>query len=97
MGYHESRERWDSDQWRWHEAQLFGKEASLLKLSKPRVWLDINERRAFCLLEAQSAEPVSTRAQAFAFFADLGDEDGATTMLEDMAALGVDVESMFDE
>ncbi len=97
MGYHDSREIWECDQWRWHEAQLVGDESKLVRLAKPNVWLEINERVAFCVGEAKAAPPPTTHANAFAFFADMGDEDGATTMLEDMAALDIDVASMFDE
>ena len=103
LGYHDSRERWLCDEWRWHEAQLFGDMRHALKLSKPRVVNEINERHAFCLAEAAMSEPVSSHARLFALFADLGDEDGATTMLEDMsdamasASLGIDVGDLFDE
>ncbi len=97
MGYHESRERWECDDWRWHEAQLFGDALRTQRLSKPRVWLEINERRTFCLAEAKAEPPPSAHANAFAFLADLTDEDGVTTELEDLEALGFDVEGLFDE
>jgi hypothetical protein len=97
LGYHDSHERWLCDEWRWSEACVFGLPSGAPKLSRRRVLAEINERRAFCLTEAQAAEPASSRAQLFAMLADLGDEDGATTMLEDMEMMGVDVDGFFDE
>ncbi|NJM40669.1 MAG: hypothetical protein HC853_07820 [Anaerolineae bacterium] len=97
LGYHDSRERWLCDEWRWHPSQQPSDPAHALRLSKPHVLNELAERHAFCRTEAQAAEPASARAQLFALFADLGDEDGATTMLEDMEMMGVDVDGLFDE
>jgi hypothetical protein len=97
LGFHESRELWECDHWRWHEAQSFRDAPTAIRLAKQRAWSTINERRAFCLAKAKSAQRPSAHASAFAFFADMGDEDGATTLLEDMAAMGIDIEDIFDE
>jgi hypothetical protein len=57
----------------------------------------IEARLQWCQAEAAQTPAPSSRAAAFAFFAELGDEDGALTELEDLEAMGVDLEVLFDE
>jgi hypothetical protein len=95
LGFHDARECYLIDLWRWHEAQLV--DESLPALNKVACLQEIEARRAQCEAEAATLPAPSSRAAAFAFFAELGDEDGALTELEDLEALGVDVEGLFDE
>jgi hypothetical protein len=97
LGYHESRERWLTDEWRWFETTPLGMPANSMPIPKPQAWKTIHARLAMCKTEAAAIPPTSNRAQAFAFFADLTDEEGATTELEDLEAIGLAVEGLFDE
>lgn len=97
MGFHDAREEWTCESWRMFEAGLLTPGSNTPTIPKTQAWSTINERRAFCLAQAPSAAKPSAEAQAFSFFAELGDEDGAASMLEDMEALGVNFEGLFDE
>jgi hypothetical protein len=79
LGFHEQREQWIIDHWRWYSANL----RSGIPLSKQRVLETIQQRRVDILPEAPHAEASSQRALLFAFVADLTDEDGALSELED--------------
>jgi hypothetical protein len=95
LGFHDARECWLTDLWRWHEAQRVDDTASAL--NKTNCMKQIEARLKGCQAEAVQAPAPSSRAAAFAFFAELGDEDGALTELEDLEALGIDLEGLFDE
>lgn len=95
LGFHDARECWLTDLWRWHEAQFADPDAPVL--NKAEYFRQIEARLKACQEEAVQAPAPSGRAAAFAFFAELGDEDGALTELDDLEALGVDVEGLFDE
>ena len=95
LGFHDARECWLTDLWRWHEAQFVADDAPAL--DKAACLRQIEARLKECQAEAAQAPAPSSRAQAFTFFAELGDEDGALTELEDLEALGVDVEALFVE
>jgi hypothetical protein len=95
LGFHDARECFLLDLWRFHEAQLVDEKAPAL--NKATCLKEIEARRRQCEAEAANTPAPSSRAAAFAFFAELGDEDGALTELEDLEALGVDVEGLFDE
>ncbi len=94
LGFHDVRECYLLDLWRFHEAQLVDEAAPAL--NKAQCLQQIEARRAQCQADAATLPAPSSRAAAFAFFAELGDEDGALTELEDLEALGVDVEGLFD-
>jgi hypothetical protein len=95
LGFHDARECYLVDLWRWHEAQLVDEHTPAL--NKATCLQQIQARRGQCQADAATMPAPSSRAVAFAFFAELGDEDGALTELEDLEAIGVDVEGLFDE
>jgi hypothetical protein len=95
LGFHDARECYLLDLWRWHDAQFVDADAPALY--KAACLAQINARLQQCQAEAATLPAPSSRAAAFAFFAELGDEDGALTELEDLEALGVDLEDLFDE
>lgn len=81
-GYHESRERWLTEEWRWYETQQF--------LHQKPQNLDPDDARAQIQERLDEIAPYLTpsnpsrRAQLFSMLADLTDEDGATTEMEDL-------------
>lgn len=82
LGYHESRERWLTDEWRWYETQQW-REQIPQKLAPEDAVALIQERRdeiAPCVTPPRQSE----RAKLFEMLADLTDEDGAYTDLEDL-------------
>ncbi len=95
LGFHDARECYLLDLWRFHEAQLVDEGAPAL--NKVTCLQQIEARRRQCETDAANTPAPSNRAAAFAFFAEMGDEDGALAELEDLEALGVDVEGLFDE
>jgi hypothetical protein len=95
LGFHDARECWLTDLWRWHVAQFT--DANMPAIDKVACLNQIEARLQICRAEAAHTSSPSSRAQAFTFFAELGDEDGALTELEDLEALGVDVEALFDD
>ena len=95
MGFHEDREAWLCESWSWFAGTV--SVSARQTVGKDRAFAQIEARRTECLAATPANESVSARGQAFALFADLGDEDGAAAMLEDMEASGVDLEDLFDE
>jgi hypothetical protein len=95
LGFHDARECYLLDLWRWHEAQFVDADAPALNKAICRQQIDARQKQ--CQAEAATLPAPSSRAAAFAFFAELGDEDGALAELEDLEALGVDLEGLFDE
>jgi hypothetical protein len=80
LGFHEQREQWITDQWRWYSANV----RTGIPLSKQRVLDTIRNRRDDIKSEVLAAEAPSQRALLFSLIADLTDEDGALSELEDM-------------
>lgn len=83
LGYHEYREHWIMDEWYWYQAMR-----ELEKESVPREIARelIEERRR--TIQAYGLENTQTRrGQVFEMLADLTDEDGAYTELEDLGDL----------
>lgn len=97
LGYHEARERWLTEPWTWHETthQPATDEYEALDVAQARALIDA--RLAYCQSEAAASPAPSARAQLFALVADLTDEDGALCELEDLEALGIDAEGLFDD
>ena len=81
LGYHEHRERWIMDTWQWYESQRNMK--SLPALDKDEAYAQIKEREAFVRANATPTQQ-SPRARLYEILADLTDEDGAFTELEDL-------------
>lgn len=81
LGYHEQRERWIADTWQWYESEQNAEKFPML--SKTEALAQISEREAFVRANATPSQPQSRRAQLYELIADLTDEDGALSELED--------------
>lgn len=81
LGYHEYRERWLVDTWQWYESQR--DRATLPILPKEESLKQIQDREAYARSNASPIQQ-SRRAQLYEILADLTDEDGALTDLEDL-------------
>lgn len=81
-GYHEYRERWLTDEWRWHISHPF---PDLLEkeIDREVAKTQIEERLAAIRLHTGQAEQ-SERGRLFDALADLIDEDGAYTEMQDL-------------
>lgn len=83
MGYHESREQWLTNTWSWFDSQ---RRFNGQPLSKEDALAQIETRRRNVLSWDTQSKP-SQRAELFALLADLTDEDGALTEMEDLGNL----------
>lgn len=90
LGYHEYRERWVVDKWRFFENPHF-EATNLPTLAKPDALQLIAEREADIRLHARPVRQ-SGQAQLYEILADLGDEDGALAELEDLGWSSLDDE-----
>lgn len=81
LGYHEHRERWIADRWQWYESQR--KQETLPVLVKEDAYRQIKEREAFIKANATPSKP-SPRARLYELLADLTDEDGALSEMDDL-------------
>ena len=92
LGFHEQREKWFTGEWFWYRTNPFKEvlEQSLSREEAQRVL----EKRLASIMPYVTDHPPSRRAQLFAMLADLTDEDGAYTELEDM---GADLAGWLDE
>jgi len=80
LGYHEYRERWIVDEWSWYQSLRELESESVLRETAREL---IEERRK--ALQAYGQENNQTRrGQVFEMLADLTDEDGAYTEMEDL-------------
>ncbi len=95
LGYHSSRERWLTGEWHWHQA--FSPALAAETPDKAHAWREVGERLAHCQAEAVAAPAPGRRASLYALLADLTDEDGALSELEDLDALGIDIEGWGDD
>jgi hypothetical protein len=87
LGYHEYRETWQTTVWKWYPTD----ERASIPLSKERVQATIQERRAAIAPYVDDTAP-SQRAILYSLLADLTDEDGALTELDDLDDLFDDLE-----
>jgi len=82
LGFHESRERWLKDEWRWYEVRSDTK-ALRGTLTKDEAQTLIQNRRED--VEHWSAgSKQSSRGKLFEMLADLTDEDGAYSEMKDL-------------
>jgi len=81
LGYHEYRERWIVDAWQWYESQQNPSKKAVLH--KQEAITHIKEREAFVRANAAPTRQ-SRQAQLYELMADLTDEDGALSELEDL-------------
>lgn len=80
LGYHEYRERWIVDEWSWYQSLRELESESVPRETAREL---IEERRK--ALQAYGQENTQTRrGQVFEMLADLTDEDGAYTEMEDL-------------
>lgn len=82
LGYHDYRERWFTDEWRWYQTQL-DKDKAELVMSKDEALALLDERLDEIAVYAASSSQ-SRRGQLFEMMADLTDDDGAWADIEDM-------------
>ena len=89
LGYHEQRERWITEYWRWFESY---RDTKGKVMSKKQALEQIKARQEWVSGLAASEPKPSRRAQLYELMAELTDEDGALTDLEDFgwAFLGED-------
>jgi len=80
LGFHEKRERWLTQEWRFHESYIRNFPAPM---SKEEALAEIQQRRDEIAYEATDTTP-SKSAILFSLLADLTDEDGASIELEDL-------------
>jgi len=85
LGYHEYRERWITDTWEWYADYLMTKRQN--RVPKDDALSQIKEREDDAKAHAAPANQ-SRRAQLYELVADLTDDDGALTELEDLENLG---------
>lgn len=85
LGHHEHREQWFTDSWFFYQSNPFSK---VLKeqLEPDEVQFLLQERRSDIAPYATEHNP-SQRAQLFAMIADLTDEDGALSEMDDIERL----------
>lgn len=85
LGYHEQRERWITQEWSWYTpTPMKGKNDQ--PMPKDEAERIIQERRDEITPYITDTQP-SKRAQLFALLADLTDEDGAYSEMEDLEGL----------
>lgn len=82
LGHHEYRERWIADSWQWFESQQSAAKKPMMR--KEEAYIQIKEREAFVQANAAPANQQSRQAQLYELMADLTDEDGALSELEDL-------------
>ena len=82
LGYHDYRERWLSDEWFWYFSNPLPREDTQVILKEDAQRL-IEARLAYVQTHA-SHEAQSRRGQIFELLADLTDEDGAYSEMDDL-------------
>jgi hypothetical protein len=85
LGFHEPRERWLFDEWAWYDSNPDG-QAEEPSLTNADVVTLITERRAEIAPEI-GQQVQSARGRLYELLAELTDEDGALTELEDLGDL----------
>jgi hypothetical protein len=82
LGYHDYRERWIADEWFWYRANEF---PELLKrqVRKEEAQEVLRQRRAE-IASYTGQQTQSKRGKLFEMVADLTDDDGAISEMEDM-------------
>jgi len=80
-GFHEYRERWLHDEWRWYEMNRFA-DVAAMSIAKEEAQQRIQARRDEIQPWVDTASQ-SGRGKFFEFLADLTDEDGAYSEMED--------------
>lgn len=82
LGFHEHRERWYTNHWSWYAANFFPEQIAKI-IPKAQAQDMIEKRRAEIAPLVIPAER-SPRARLYEMLAELTDEDGALSELEDL-------------
>jgi hypothetical protein len=85
LGYHEYRERWIDKEWAWYESTPYS-ETGQEALTQEQALAIITERQAEIAPEL-GRQTQSSRGRLYEMLADLTDEDGALSELEDLGDL----------
>lgn len=88
QGYHEQRERWISQEWFWYKANAHS--TSMARTVPKEEAEEILKERLSEIAPYISQAEQTRRGRLFEMLADLTDEDGAYTELEDLADLDFD-------
>ena len=83
LGYHEYRERWVYQEWYWYES-VRGAGLEQKRVSRQDARQQIDERHRECQASAER-DTQTNRGRIFELLADLTDEDGAYTEMEDLS------------
>src|SRR5258708_33588274 len=81
-GYHEYRERWLTNEWRWYQTQEFRQ--MIPQKIAPEDAQALIQARLDEIAPSVTPPAQSKRAKLFEMIADLTDEDGAISELEDL-------------
>jgi hypothetical protein len=94
LGLHEQRERWLTEEWCYFRSAA---RTSLKEKTVPReeAQQTIEQRRLNVLHWAAQEKPQSKRGRLFEMIADLTDEDGAYSELQDLEDAGIDPDDLF--
>jgi hypothetical protein len=84
-GYHDYRERWITDEWFWYEAYQHSNESEP-HISNEEAMESIQQRQDE-IATYKTGERQSKRGQLFEFLAEILDEDGALSEMEDLGNL----------
>jgi hypothetical protein len=85
LGYHEHRERWITEEWFWYQSE-FQSDVLKQKVVKEEAKELLRKRRVeIAPLTSQNTQ--TERGKLFEILADLTDEDGALTEMEDLESL----------
>jgi hypothetical protein len=82
LGYHEYRERWITNEWFWYQSRLTP-EQKQKRLANDEVQSIMSQRREEISADIRSTSQTD-RGRLFELLADLTDEDGALSELEDL-------------
>lgn len=82
LGYHEYRERWVYEDWYWYES-VRGAGLERQRVPRDAARQQIDERHRECQASARH-DAQTNRGRIFELLADLTDEDGAYTEIEDL-------------
>lgn len=85
LGYHDHRERWITDEWFWYQTRLDAK-TKQEKIKKEEAKKIIEQRREEIAPYLKDADQTEY-GRLFEILADLTDEDGALTEMEDLESL----------
>lgn len=85
LGYHEHRERWIGDTWSWYRANDYPARQEQ-RVSREEALSRVEERLEE-ITPHLGKQTQSPRAQFYEFLADLTDEDGALSEMEDLEGI----------